>query len=475
MSATAPSGDLEEKLAEFQSAWDEAERQIRSFISEVDVGPATPDHDLAEMHEDVSNAFDFERPMPPDRAVAEAARILRKWATHTSHRRHFGLFNPEPLPVTLAADALVAAFNPQLATVHHAPGAIALEQAALDVLRSRMGFEAATSLATFTNAGAEANHSAILCALTRAIPDFDMNGLSGTEHPPVIYVSAEAHHSFVKIAHAVGIGRNAVREIAVDEGLRMRPDLLEHQMNQDRASGFLPVAVVATAGTTAAGAIDPIPDVAKVAQESGLWLHVDAAWGGGALLASELRHHLKGIESADSVTIDAHKWLSVPMAGGMFFCRNREVVEKTFRVSTSYMPIHGGMPDPFGVSMQWSRRFIGLKFALSLAVLGVEGYSRLIGRQAKMGTRLRDRLAESGWRIVNDTPFPLVNYTHSRIEAGERSLGDVLDRVNRGRKVWISRVQLSTGVEAFRTCITNYRTQETDLEVLLSELDHALE
>lgn len=475
MPFTAATDGNREKLAEFQLGWDEAESQIHEFIAHVDEGPATPAHDLAAMHADIERTFSFAAPMSPEVAVRETARLLSTWATHTSHRRHFGLFNPEPLPVTIAADALVAAFNPQLATVHHAPGAIAIEQRALRVFQEKLGHDPATSSATFTNAGAEANHSAILCALTRALPTFDTEGLVGQTKRPIFYVSVEAHHSFVKIAHAIGIGRHAVREVPAGPKLRMDPERLEAQFREDKGQGFLPFAVVATAGTTAAGAIDPILVVAEICREHGLWLHVDAAWGGGALLSPILSRHLKGIEQADSVTIDAHKWLSVPMAGGMFFCRDAEIVAKTFRVSTSYMPIHGGMPDPFGVSIQWSRRCIGLKLALSMAVLGVDGYAQILEHQAAMGEQLRQKLAAKGWRVVNDTPFPLVNYTHPRIESGELTVSDVLQKVNAGRKVWISKVNLSTGIEAFRTCITNYRTQPEDLDVLVSELERAIE
>lgn len=472
---TADTNGNAEKLADFQLAWDEAESNIRDFIAHVDEGPATPDHDLAAMHENIEAQFDFSQPVPPDEAVRRVSRLLRTWATHTSHRRHFGLFNPEPLPVTIAADALAAAFNPQLATVHHAPGAIALERRTLRVFQERMGMNPERASATFTNAGAEANHSGILCALTKAIPTFDLEGLIGQTKAPVFYVSAEAHHSFVKIAHATGIGRSAVREVPAGHGLRMDVDVLARLVEEDLAKGKLPFAAVATAGTTAAGAIDPIPAVAEVCRRFGMWLHVDAAWGGGALLSPALSRHLEGIELADSVTIDAHKWLSVPMAGGMFFCRDGDIAAKTFRVSTSYMPIHGGMPDPFGVSMQWSRRSIGLKLALSMLVLGTDGYAAILDHQARMGEALRTKLLESNWTILNDTPFPLVNYTHPRIESGERTLGEVLQRVNAGRKVWISKVMLSTGVEAFRTCITNYRTQPSDLDVLVAELNRALD
>src|SRR5262249_46635935 len=161
---------------------------------------------------------------------------------------------------------------------------------------------------------------------------------------------------------------------------------------------------VATAGTTSAGAIDPVGDLAEIASREGIWFHVDAAWGGAAALVPELRPALGGIEKADSITFDAHKWLSAPMGAGLYLTRHSNVLPRAFGVATDYMPRDAAdleVVDPFMHSMQWSRRFIGLKVFMALLVAGWEGYAEAIRRQVAMGDRLRERLQASGWGVVN--------------------------------------------------------------------------
>src|SRR5439155_1329002 len=168
------------------------------------------------------------------------------------------------------------------------------------------------------------------------------------------------HHSFHKAARLCGLGTEALREIPVDPDLRLDPQVLSSRIVEDRRRGLAPFMVVATAGTTSAGAIDPIPDLAGIAEREGLWYHVDSAWGGAAALLPELRPLLAGIERADSITFDAHKWLSVPMGAGIFLTRHPSLLERTFGTGTSYMPRDAAgldIVDPYSHSMQWSPRF----------------------------------------------------------------------------------------------------------------------
>src|SRR5262249_55542127 len=134
-----------------------------------------------------------------------------------------------------------------------------------------------------------------------------------------------------------GIGRRAVRVVDIDEGLKLDLDSLCRQVRQDRQDGWAPFMVVGTAGTTSAGVIDPLPEIAAFCREEKLWFHTDAAWGGAAILSPTLKPYLTGIEHADSITFDAHKWLSVPMGCGMFFCRHRDSVARAFRADVTYV------------------------------------------------------------------------------------------------------------------------------------------
>ena len=246
-----------------------------------------------------------------------------------------------------------------------------------------------------TSGGAEANQTALLAALARRWPEVASCGLRGLKEEPVFYVSAEGHHSFLKAARAAGLGASSLREIEVTDDLRLDLDLLRAAIQRNLTNGHAPFLLVATAGTTGAGVIDPLPHIASLAREHGLWFHVDAAWGGAAALVPELHSVLDGIELADSITFDAHKWLSVSMGAGIFLTRHPDILSRCFATQTAYMPKESeGMQvvDPFAHSLQWSRRFIGLKIFLSLAVAGWDGYAAAIRHQTEMGELLRDRL-----------------------------------------------------------------------------------
>ena len=232
-------------------------------------------------------------------------------------------------------------------------------------------------------------------ALTDAFPDYPLRGVRALDGPPVFYASSESHHSFLKAARISGIGIDALRKVELDHDLRMKPQALEAAIARDRAAGSIPFLVVATAGTTNAGVVDPLPEIAQVAAREGIWYHVDAAWGGAAALVPELRPLLDGIASADSITFDAHKWLSVPMGAGVYLTRHIEILHRTFRTQTAYMPREAAgldVVDPHLHSIQWSRRFTGLKVFLSLLVAGRAGYEHVIRRQTELGELLRDGL-----------------------------------------------------------------------------------
>ncbi|HEY2739093.1 MAG TPA: aminotransferase class V-fold PLP-dependent enzyme, partial [Thermoanaerobaculia bacterium] len=367
---------------------------VERYATEVADAPVAPPLDVEAVRR-LLTGFDFARPVDPLAALDFAAEGLWKHQVHAAHPRYFGLFNPAPATLGTAADTLVAAFNPQLATWSHSPLAVEIEQHLVRAFGERFGYDPARVEGTFTTGGAEANHTALLTAMMRAFPEIGRRGLLALRSQPVLYISAEGHHSFAKAARLCGLGSEAVREIRVDSRLRLRPDDLAARIREDREAGLSPFFVVATAGSTGAGVVDPLEEIAQIADEERLWLHVDAAWGGAAALVPELKPVLRGIGRAASITFDAHKWLSVPMGAGLYLTRHAGILERTFRVATGYMPRDGaGLPvvDPYTHSMQWSRRFIGLKVFLSLAAAGWEGYAAAIRHQTAMGDRLRERL-----------------------------------------------------------------------------------
>ena len=447
-------------------AFDEIRSVAAKLEAEIASGPIVPTVTPQEIRDYLASRYDFTKPLALDDVIADVERMLRTWQVQVTHPRYFGLFNPSVTLASIIAETIVAMYNPQLAAWRTSPAANEVERHTLVWLTGKFGFPSG-AIANFTNGGAEANLSAVIVALTRAFPDYGEHGLRRLSASPTIYLTGEAHATFNKIAHMTGLGRRAIRTVATDRHLKMDPGDLARQVTEDRKAGFAPFMVVGTAGTTAAGVIDPLPELARFCRSQDLWFHVDAAWGGAAIISPRLRGHLAGIEAADSITCDAHKWFSVPMAAGMFFCRHSDAVGEAFRAETSYMPgkTAGPVHDPYTSSVQWSRRFIGLKLFLALAQLGESGYVELIEHQTRMGDVLRESLKRAGWRVVNTTPLPLVCFTRDGLVTAK-----FLPALYQRQIAWMSEVRLGDGAPVLRACITSFRTTEPDIEWVVREM-----
>jgi aromatic-L-amino-acid decarboxylase len=438
-----------------------------SIASSIDEGPVTQDGSAEDVRQHLRSRFDLSAPMPRDALVSEVVDMLRRWTVHVTHRRYLGLFNPSVTPASVVADTLVAAYNPQLAAWSHAPAANEIERFTLERIMEFFGLDPASGTANFTTGGAEANLSALLAAVVHHFPDFPERGARGLPAQPVAFLSEQSHHSVLKAAQMSGLGRAAVRTVPTDQDGRIKVEALVREIRTARDAGEAPFLVVGTAGSTSTGVIDPLQELGDLCRDQGLWFHVDAAWGGAAALSPKLRPHLDGIELADSITCDAHKWFSVSMGAGMFFCRHPEAALEAFQVRTPYMPLSAGSPirEPFATTVQWSRRFIGLKLFMSLAEAGFPGYARMIERQAELGEYLRERLVQSGWRLLNNTPLPVVCFTKEGLD-----LTRVLSEIYRRQVAWVSEVPVR-GAPALRACITSFRTREQDIDQVVRSLD----
>ncbi len=450
-------------LDEFRSDFEKVE-------SEIAMGPIVPAVTPEEIRSHLTSCYDFKKKMALEEVVADVENMLRTWQVQVTHPRYFGLFNPSVTLASVVAETLVAMYNPQLANWRTSPAGNEIEKHTLNWLIAKFGLPVNAS-ATFTSGGSEANLSAVVVALTHAFPAFGEHGLRHLAALPMIYVTAEAHHSFNKIAHMTGLGRRALRTVATDSSLKLDMADLKRCVAEDRNNGFAPFMVVGAAGTTAAGAIDPLLEIGRFCREENLWFHVDAAWGGAAIISEKLRHHLTGIDTADSITCDAHKWLSVPMGAGMFFCRHPEAVAQAFRAEVSYMPkkTDRSVDDPYTTSAQWSRRFIGLKLFLALAQHGESGYVEMIEHQTQMGQVLRESLKSSGWRIINTTPFPLICFTREGLDTTQ-----FLTALREQQIAWMSEASLN-GTPVLRACITSFKTTEADIRWVVGEMNRLID
>jgi aromatic-L-amino-acid decarboxylase len=449
---------------------DQIREEFATLESEIADGPIVPKVTAEEIRAYLGSRFDFKQATPLEEVVADVEKMLRQWQVQVTHPRYFGLYNPSITLASVVADTLVAMYNSQLANWRTSPAANEVERHTLAWLADKFGLPE-DSISTFTSGGSEANLSAVVVALTWAFPEYGEHGLRHLTGDPAIYLTEETHHGFNKIAHMVGLGRRNLRIVATDSDLKMNVDDLRKRVTEDRMKGILPFMVIGTAGTTAAGIIDPLPKIGQLCKELRLWFHADAAYGGPAVISPNLRHHLDGIEAADSITCDAHKWLSVPMGCGMFFCRHRESVAQSFRSDVTYMhsrPVGEDASSTFNPlthSAQWSRRFIGLKLFMALAEYGESGYAAMLNHQARMGDVLRELLASSGWHIVNATPLPVICFTREGLV-----LSQLVAELRELQIAWMSDAEMG-GVPVIRACITSYRTTEKDIVWVVDKMN----
>lgn len=449
---------------------DQLQHEFQRVQADLAEGPLVPSVAVDEIRCHLTSRYDFQNALPLDEVVQDAERMLRAWQVQVTHPRYLGLFNPAVTLPAVIAETLVALYNSQLANWRTSPAGNEIERHTLGWLADKFGLPADT-IATFTSGGSEANLSAVAVALSHAFPGYGEHGLRSLSAPPSLYLTGEAHHGFNKIAQVTGIGRRAVRVVKTDRRLKLDLQNLRSQVRHDRENGWAPFLVVGTAGTTAAGVIDPLADIAQFCREERLWFHADAAWGGAAVLSPALKHHLAGIEQADSITCDAHKWLSVPMGCGMFFCRHRESVARAFHADVTYMSGNQSGPvfDPLTNSTQWSRRFSGLKLFMALAHLGEAGYAAMIDHQARLGDVLRQALTGSGWQIVNETPLPLVCFTREHVDPAA-----FLAELHKRQIAWMSEARVN-GASVLRACVTNFRTTEADIHRIVVEMNQRLQ
>jgi glutamate/tyrosine decarboxylase-like PLP-dependent enzyme len=427
-------------------------------------GSVVPTFDLAAFKSDLAG-FDFRAPRPLEELLSWSIAQMEHGIVHMTHPRYFGLFNPAPTFPAECADRIAGAFNPQLATWTTAPAAVEIEAHVVKAVARRAGLPP-DAVGHCTSGGSEANCTALLCALTRANPRFSADGARAFPGPVVFYISQESHLAWLKIAHATGIGRAAARLVATDGSGRLDTDALTAAISADRARGCVPVMIVATAGTTNAGMIDPLVRCAQIARDAGVWYHVDAAWGGALIASNRLRNALVGIEQADSITIDAHKWFATTMGCGMFMTRHAPVLSSVFHVSTTFMPSNIVNLDPYVTTAQWSRRFLGLRLFLSLAAAGWDGYGRHVERSVELMTLLRDKLAAKGWTIANNSALAVLCIEPPPGLGEARAL---VDRVTESGRAWIAAAKLE-GRDIIRVCLTHGEASAQDILELVNVL-----
>jgi aromatic-L-amino-acid/L-tryptophan decarboxylase len=407
------------------------------------------------------------------RVLDEACRELVERGFHVPAANYLGLMNPTPTYMAVLAEALVAALNPQLATIARSQLASKIEDETVRWIGERVGWERPFQ-GTFTTGGNEANFSALALALTARFPGIVENGVASIGAQPVFYASSEAHHSLDKSAGLLGLGRRALRRLPANDRLQLDTAILERTIEEDRAAGRVPFCVVATAGTTSSGAIDDMVAIAEICKRHDLWLHVDGAYGAALLFSNRHRQLLRGIEQAHSLTLDPHKWLAMPFAAGVLLTSRPELLRQTFEVTPPYMPRvpNATLIDNFKVSAQWSRRMNSLKLWLTLRVHGRQAYEEMFDRQLRLAHEFAQWVDSSDeFELAAPQILPIVNFrvrgaSDAELESTNQA---IVASLNRDGSRWISTTH-ARGRSVLRMMVISYLTTEEHVRGLQEAL-----
>jgi aromatic-L-amino-acid decarboxylase len=419
-----------------------------------------------------------EEPEPFDAIMADVERILVPGLTHWNHPRFFAYFATSGSPPGVLAEFLSAAFNQQAMLWRTSPVATELEYVALAWLRRLLGLPDAFEGVIYDTASISTLH-ALAAARQAAIPNVRPEGVVAGRVS--VYCSEQAHSSVDKAVITLGLGAHALRKIAVDDDFRMRPDLLERVIRQDRAGGVLPMAVVATVGTTATTSIDPVPDIAAICERERVWLHVDAAYGGTAAMLPTHAHVLDGAARAESLVVNPHKWLFTPFDLSAFYCRRMDLVRATFSLTPDFLRTpEREAQNLMDTGIQLGRRFRALKLWMVLRSYGARGIREHLDRHLQLARLFAAWVdGHADFERVAPVPFSVVCFRWS--PAGRR-LSDadadsaneqLVETVNRTGEVFLSHTRLR-GRVAIRMAIGHLRTQEADVRRAWELLtDHA--
>jgi len=409
----------------------------------------------------------------PDALLEAVGSLILPYPMGNASSRFFAWVNSPPAPLGILGELLAAAHNASSAGGDHA--ATYVEHGVLNWMKTIMGYPQEAG-GILTSGGSVAN--LIPLAVMRHVKtehDVRAQGFNGQGAPMTIYTSTQGHSCIEKAVELLGFGHGYLRKIATDDNYRMNIDALRASIQADVAAGLRPVCVVASAGTVNSGAIDPLDAIADVCAEYGLWFHIDGAYGGLGILAEQAQSHYAGLERADSLAIDPHKWLYVPIECGCALVRDAQAMRDAFSLVPPYLRDPEALPwfSEFGI--QQTRGFKALKLWLTLQQVGVDGYRNLITHDVAMARMLQSRIrARDDFELMAAGPLSVTCFRYAPPDVNDlRALNQALLKIVQDEgHVFLTSTELS-GQLVLRACIVNYRTQEGDLDRLLDTIAEA--
>ena len=403
---------------------------------------------------------DVGQPLPE--IMADIDALIMPGITHWNHPAFFAYFGITGSGPGIVGELIAAALNVNAMLWRTSPAATELEQRTLEWVLDMLGLPAGW-FGQITDTASSSTMYALAAAREAAGLDIRRRGMAGRDDlPPLrVYTSAEAHSSIEKACIALGFGQEGLIKIETDDAYRLRADLLAEAIERDLAAGVRPVAVVATVGTTSTTSVDPVAAVAEICARHGVWLHVDAAYGGAAGLLDSHRSLLAGCERADSLVFNPHKWLFTPIDCSLLYTAHPQVLRDAFSVVPFYLTSSESdvvnLMD-YGISL--GRRFRALKLWMVIRAYGRDGLAELVAGHIELATRLAGLIeAEPGWELL--APVPLSTVCFRRHPAGvddeaelERLNANLVERINAGGEAFVSHTKVG-GRYAIRIAIGN--------------------
>ena len=396
-----------------------------------------------------------------DRIFDDFERVILPGITHWNHPGFFAYFSITGSGPGILAEFLSAALNVQAMLWRTSPAATELEEVVLTWLRKLIGLPDAFEGVIYDTASISTLH-ALAAAREAAVARVRTHGLTGrTDVPQVrVYCSDQAHSSVDKAVILLGLGQDSLRKIPVDGNFRMEPDALASAIEEDVRSGRLPLAVIATIGTTSSTSVDPLSAIVDICVKARVWLHVDAAYAGAAAMVPGYEWILRGADHADSLVINPHKWLFTPFDLSVLYCRRMDVVREAFALTPEYLQTSegtAGVRNLMDTGIQLGRRFRALKLWMVLRHFGAQGLRERLTEHMRLAREFASWVERSDvFVLAAPVPFSVVCF-RLRGDASDARHAEILDRVNASGEVFLSHTKLD-GRYVLRLAVGNLRT-----------------
>ena len=425
----------------------------------------------------------FDEPLP-EKGI-ELEEILKRFrddvapnAMGVPSPRYFGQFNPTPLPIGVWADALASMLNQNAGAWRNGPTSAMIEARVMRWLCDLLDY-GPQSFGTLASGGSEANLIALKCARDSVAKDIKDHGVRKAPGDLIVYASEQCHYSIDKSADILGLGREGVRKIPTDDRFHIISDALREAIAKDREAGKIPCCIVGVAGTTSTGVVDPLEELAEIARESRCWYHVDAAYGGPLAFSPKYKDRLRGINQADSITFDPHKWMFVPFACGATLVRDGgSVLRQAFDMTPEYLNEDRGGADVefdfFRYGQMGTRRFNSLKLWMAIKFMGREGYAKTVEHQIELTKYLAQRIdALENFKRVGEVETAVCCF---RLEGREtdRLQQRLQQIIERSGEAWLTTTVLH-GRRAMRVNVNSFLTEKSHIDDLVELLQRSAE